>query len=115
MGMGLDELRSEVAAFGASLDVARLSPTDAERAVRVVSSMVNMLEVARAQLAARAAQGGSWRREGARSAAHQLARQTGSTVGAARDALAAGEQLGALPALSAAAKRGELSAAAGAT
>ncbi len=50
-----------------------------------------------------------WRRDGDRSAAHHLARTTGTTVGAAADALAVGRRLDQLPDTAAAARRGELS------
>lgn len=109
MGLALAELRSEVAAFTASFDAALLSPSDAERVVRDAAAIENMAAVVKAQAAARASEGGSWLRAGARSAAHQLARETGTSVGAAKAALSSGEKLQELPVLAGAARRGELS------
>jgi hypothetical protein len=111
MGIALAEIRVEVSQLAAAFDAGGLIPADAAVVVRDATITINMLEAIRAAAAARAAAGGSWRQEGARSPAHQLARQTGTSVGAAKDALAAGEKLPGLPALATAARRGELSAA----
>jgi hypothetical protein len=108
--MGLAEIRVEVATFAASFDASVVSAADAERVVREVSSTINMLETVRALAAARAAQSGSWRRDGARSPAHDLARKTGTSVTRAKETLDSAAKLAALPALDAAARAGELSA-----
>ena len=110
MGMGLTEIRVEVATFAASFDASVVSSADAERVVRETSTAINMLEAVRALAAARAAQSGSWRRDGARSPAHDLARKTGTSVTRAKEALDSAAKLAALPALDAAARAGELSA-----
>jgi hypothetical protein len=109
MGLGLTEIRAEVATFASSFDAAVVSPSDAERVVRDASTAINMLETVRALAAARAAAGGSWRREGAASPAHALARATGTTVTKAKEALDTGDKLKSLPALDAAARAGEVS------
>lgn len=74
------------------------------------AAIERMAAAIKAEAAARVAQSGGWRESGDRSAAHALARQTGTTVGAAREALETGERLRELPELAAAARRGELSA-----
>lgn len=71
--------------------------------------MTAMLATVQAEAAARVAESGSWRSEGDQSPAHQLARDTGTTVGAARAALQTGERLRDMPELADAARRGELS------
>ena len=60
--------------------------------------------------AARLAETGSWRVEGDRSAAHQLARRTGTSVVQAASAIDTARRLESLPAIASAARRGELSA-----
>lgn len=109
MGLGLGEIRAEVAAFASSFDAALLSPADAERVVRDAAAIENMAATIKSLAAARAAKGGEWRRNGARSPAHDLARKTGSTVAKAKEALETGEKLAELPELDAAARSGELS------
>jgi hypothetical protein len=109
MGMGLAEIRAGVAAFAASFDAALISPADAEKVVKEAAAIENIAATVKALAAARAAKGGEWRRNGARSPAHDLARKTGSTVAKAREALDTGEKLAELPELDAAARSGELS------
>jgi hypothetical protein len=108
MGM-LAEIRAGVAAFASSFDAALISPADAERVVRDAAAIENMAATIKALAAARAAKGGEWRRNGAKSPAHDLARKTGTTVAKAKEALDTGEKLAELPALDAAARSGELS------
>jgi len=69
-----------------------------------------MAATVEALAAARVAETALWKRAGDRSAAHQLARSTGTSVGQAKDALDAARRLRDLPATEAAARRGELSA-----
>ncbi len=109
MGWSWGELRIEVEGLTTAFDASLLVPSMAEQVVRDVSATINMLETVRALAAGRAAEGGSWRREGARSPAHQLARQTGTSVGRAKEALDTGARLKELPALSSATRRGEVS------
>ena len=109
MGLGLRGIRAEVAAIAASFDAATIPVADAERVVRETTATINMLETVRSLAAARAAQGGGWRREGAASPAHALAGATGTTVTKAREALETGDKLHQLPALGAAARAGEVS------
>ena len=60
--------------------------------------------------AARAASGGAWKDAGDRSAAHHLARTTGTSVGQAIEAIETARRLEKLPGVAAAARAGELSA-----
>ncbi len=109
MGWSWGVMRAEVEEFAAAFDADSLVPSEAERLVRDAAAVEHMAATVKALAAARAAEGGSWRREGVKSAAHQLARQTGTSVGRAREALDTGVRLKELPALSGAARRGEVS------
>ena len=110
MGMRLDEIRAEVAALATSFDPSSISPAEAERVVADATAVVNMLDTIRALAARRAADGGGWRRDGARSPSHDLARKTGAPVSKAKELLAAAEQLSSLPTLEHAARTGAISA-----
>jgi hypothetical protein len=70
-----------------------------------------MAATLKALAAARVAEGARWRQDGQRSAAHELARATGTSVRDARDTLALGRRLADQPEVAAAARRGQLSAA----
>ena len=85
-------------------------PTQAERVVEQASRIEKIAATLKALAAARVAETGSWRAEGDRSAAHHLARRTGTTVVQAAAAIDTARRLEALPETSAAARRGELSA-----
>jgi hypothetical protein len=78
--------------------------------VEDAAAIKNMAATIEALAAARVAETSVWKRDGDRSAVHHLARTTGSPVGQARDALESARRLRALPAIEAAARRGELSA-----
>jgi hypothetical protein len=91
-------------------DPERVSASDAARVVEDAAAIKNMAATVEALAAARVAETELWKRDGDRSAAHQLARTTGTSVGAAREALAAARRLQDLPETAAAARRGELSA-----
>jgi hypothetical protein len=77
--------------------------------VEEASAIEKMAATVKALAAARVARTDLWRRGGDRSAAHELARRTGTTVGQAAQALETGKRLDALPETAAAARRGELS------
>ncbi len=109
MGLALREIRAEVARLAASFDPTLVPPADAEQIVVEASATINMLETIRAYAAARAAEGGGWRRNGSPSPAHDLARKSGTSVTRAREALDTAEKLSGLPALDAAARAGEVS------
>lgn len=96
--------------YATRFDSARASAHDAARVVEDAAAIKNMAATVEAMAAARLAETGMWKRDGDREAAHQLARTTGTSVGAAREALESAQRLQGLPATEAAARRGELSA-----
>ncbi|HSH58681.1 MAG TPA: DUF222 domain-containing protein [Acidimicrobiales bacterium] len=96
--------------YAARFDAALISASDAARAVEEASAIEKMAATVKALAAARVARTDLWRRGGDRSAAHRLARRTGTSVGQAAQALETGKRLDALPETAAAARRGELSA-----
>ena len=107
----LAELRHAMAAYAASFDASVLSAADARLARDHAAAIEAMAATVKARAATRVAEGGRWRHDGRRSAAHELAAATGTTVAEARDTLALGRRLEGQPEISAAARRGELSAA----
>lgn len=96
--------------YAARFDARRLGADDAARAVKDAAAIEKMAAAVKSLAAARVAETNVWKREGDRSAAHHLARLTGTPVGPARDALECARRLRELPAVEAAARRGELSA-----
>jgi len=74
------------------------------------SAVEKMAATVKTLAAARVAETDLWRAEGDRSAAHHLARITGTSVGVAADALNTAHRLDKLPDAAGAARRGELSA-----
>ncbi len=80
MGVGIAELRESLSDYAAGFDPALLSATQAERVVDEASRIENIAATLKALAAARVAETGSWRAAGDRSAAHHLARRTGTTV-----------------------------------
>ena len=111
MGTGrLGELRGAMEAYSGGFDPALITVADATAVVDDAAAIEKMAATLKALAAARAAESGGWRRRGARSPAHDLAHQTGTSVGAAADALEAAQALGSLPVLAGAAKRGAVSA-----
>jgi hypothetical protein len=96
--------------YAGRFDAALISVSDAARAVEEASAIEKMAATVKALAAARVARSDLWRRRGDRSAAHELARTTGTSVGQAAQALETGKRLDSLPETAAAARRGELSA-----
>jgi hypothetical protein len=106
----IGKLRDHVVAYVAEFDPARLSPGDAAVVVGVVATMKASLAALEAMAAARAAESAElWKQAGHRSAAEALAKQTGSTVGQARDTLELGRRLGEQSEVADAARAGRLS------
>ena len=93
-----------------TLEPARLSGADAARLVEGFSELERLAAAGKALAAARATETNQWRRDGDRSAEHWLARKSGSTVGAAKDALETAKRLDQLPATAEAVRQGKLSA-----
>src|SRR3954469_1609231 len=84
----LAELRDAMGRYASSFDPALLSCEDAGLAVVEAAAIERMAATVKALAAARAADGGAWKAAGGRSAAHHLARLTGTSVGQASEVLA---------------------------
>ena len=106
----LAELRDAMGRYASSFDASLLSCETAGLAVAEAAAIERMAATVKGLAAARAADGGAWKAAGERSPAHHLARTTGTSVGAASEAIATARRLGSLPAVDAAARCGSLSA-----
>jgi hypothetical protein len=106
----LTEVRTMLAEFAAGFDASRVTTADAAALLAEASRIERIAATLTAVLAARAADAGTWRAAGARSAAHQLAQDTGTSVGQAQQVLETGRRLDRLPQVAAAAAAGSLSA-----
>jgi hypothetical protein len=94
--------------------VAALEPTqvplpDASGLWQAFATIERLAVAAQTLLAGRVEESKAWQRAGYRSAAEYLARQSGSSIRAARASLTTGRRLADLPATTAALRRGELS------
>jgi hypothetical protein len=98
-----------LADYAAGFEASLLSAEQAEAVVEQASRMEKTAACLKSLAAARVAETGSWRTEGDRSAAHHLARQTGTTVAHAAAVIDTARRLEELPETAAAARRGELS------
>ena len=103
------ELRTAVTAFASRFDADAVDPAEAARLVADWAAIEHAAATVKGLAAARVASTSAWRGSGAPSAAGWLARTTGSTAARAREQLATAEQLRALDAIGAAARRGEVS------
>jgi hypothetical protein len=108
--MRLSEVRVALAEFAGGLDVSRVTAADAAVLLAESSRIERIAATLTALLAARAADAGAWRAAGARSAAHQLAQETGTSIFQAQQVLDTGRRLDHLPTVVAAAATGDLSA-----
>jgi hypothetical protein len=106
----LQALRRSFATYAAHFDAESLTPEQASKAVPLFAQIEASAASMKALAAARAATGNSWRREGFRSPADQLARQAGMSPSGAKRALETGKRLATQPDVAAAALAGELSA-----
>ena len=106
----LGELREAMGDYATRFDPALVSAPDAARVVEDASAIERLAATLKAQAAARVAETGAWRASGDRSAAHHLARTTGTSVGHAAGVIETARRLQQLPETAAAAGRGELSA-----
>ena len=106
---GMREIRESVGRYAAGFDPALVSGADAEVILADAIAAENMLAAIRSMAGARVAECASWKREGDRSAAHQLARKAGIPLGRAQEALSTAERLSQQPELDGALRRGELS------
>ncbi len=95
----LGQLRDAVGRYAAAFDASLLSVEQASGAVAEAAAIEKMAATIKGLAAAQAAKGGAWKDAGDRSAAHHLARTTGTSVGQAGDALETARRLEKLPAL----------------
>ena len=105
----LAALRSEAEVLASGFDARTVTVATASRLLGEATALRNIAASLERDLAARVAEGGDWRRNGSRSPAEDIARRTGTSVGAARDVLDTAERLSELPDVAEAARRGELS------
>ncbi len=91
--MRLAEIREAMCVYSSGFDAGALTGTEALLRLREVTAIENTAATIKALLAARLAETEIHRGSGDRSAADLLARETGTTLGAARDAIATGRQL----------------------
>jgi len=106
----LVELRESLRGYAANFDPSLLSGTDAGLVVELAGAIESMAATVKGLAGARSAETGTWKDAGDRSAAHHLARSTGTSVGQAAEAIETARRLSHLPAVAVAARRGELSA-----
>jgi hypothetical protein len=110
MFVGLTQIQNDMGAFAAGFDPALVTVSEAAQLTKQAAAIEKMAATVKGLAAARAAECEElWRRQGARSAAEQLARDTGTSVPQAIETLKTAERLAELPETAAAARRGELS------
>ena len=106
----LGELRDAIGRFAAGFDPSLLSAEEAGLAVAEASALERLAATVKGLAAARAADTGLWKAAGERSAAHHLARVSGTSVGQASTTIETARRLEKLPVAGAAARAGALSA-----
>jgi hypothetical protein len=107
--MRLSQPLAAVRKFADAFDPALVTARDAER-IRNEAGLIKKVAAAiEAQAAARVAETSVWKKSGQRSAAHELAAKTGTSVAQARDAIETGRLLRELPITANAVRNGELS------
>ncbi|MGI8684886.1 MAG: hypothetical protein ACR2MO_07340, partial [Acidimicrobiales bacterium] len=109
-GATISELRAGVATYVAAFDASLLTAADAVVVVDEAARIEKMGATLKALAAARAAETDLLERDGDASAAHALARRTGTSVSKAAEVLRTGRRLGSQPDLDTAARRGDVSA-----
>ena len=108
----LDELQATVAtqrAVLSALEPGCLSGSDALRLLEVFTAIERLGAAGRTLVAKRVEESNVWRQSGDRSAAHFIAKQTGTSVGRTQAALETAERLAQLPATAEAFRAGALS------
>jgi uncharacterized protein DUF222 len=105
----LAEVRDAMGRYAAAFDASLLSAESAGLAVAEAAAIEGMAATVKALAAARAADAGLWKAAGERSAAHHLARTTGTSLSQACEALDTARRLATLPTVAAAARAGALS------
>ena len=86
----ISALREQVGAYALGFDASACTVEQCEEVLAEATVIERMAATMKAQAASRVAACGSWRSAGGRSAAHDLAAKTGTTVGAARETLLTG-------------------------
>jgi Domain of unknown function (DUF222) len=107
--MRLSDVRIAMSEYATRFEPDLVSAADAADVVEDAAAIKNMAATIEALAAARVAETEVWKRNGDRSAAHQLARTTGVSICQAQETLKAARRLEGLPATADAARRGELS------
>ena len=105
----LAELEDAMRRYAADFDAALLSAEQAATAVAGAAAIERMAATVKSLAAARLADTGAWKASGDRSAAHALARTTGTSVGQASEVIATARRLEDLNEVAAAARTGKLS------
>jgi hypothetical protein len=103
----LPELRRALSAYAEQFDAALLSAADARVVLGHAAAIEHLAATIKALAAARISDTGA--NPADRSAAHEIARATGTSVGSARRSLEIGRRLARQPEVAASARRGELS------
>ena len=104
------DLRESMRRFAVRFDASALSGLDADSVVAAVGAIERMAATVKGLAAARSAEAEMWKHSGDRSAAHHLARVTGTSVGRASETLDTARRLLELPSVARAARAGQLSA-----
>jgi hypothetical protein len=103
------EIRDALTSAASGFDASRLPMSSAADLLTTITTIERTAAALKATLAARVAASDSWRDAGARSAAHHLAQQTGTSLGQAQAIVETGRRLDQLPAVADAARAGHLS------
>lgn len=106
---GLSGLKEAIVRCAARFDAALLAPDAVEQFVRDAAALEGVAGTLKALAAAWMAEIRSWKAAGDRSAAHQLARTTGTSISQAAETIETGRRLADLPEVSTAARSGSLS------
>ena len=106
----LNTLKDSIVGYAGRFDTRLLSPSQAGEVVVLCARIEASVTSMKALAAARAAEGRTWKRDGYRSPADQLAHQAGMSPTAAKKAFDTGRRLADQPKVAAAALAGDLSA-----
>ena len=109
MCLTLVELRDGLRRYAGGFEATLLSGADAEAVVQLAATIEGVAATVKALAAARVAGSGGWKARGERSAAHHVARTTGTSVAQAVETIETGRRLEQLPVVAAAARAGALS------
>ena len=107
----LGQVREALGRYASGFDAGLLSGEQAAGVVVEAAAVEKMAATLKGLAAVRAEASGAWKSAGDRSAAHHLARTTGTSVGQASEAMATARRLETLAVAGAAARAGRLSAA----